>query len=245
MIRKEDKSDDEKRWQEDDLWTVARYCMNDVRCRRQQVLAHFGEKFDPAHCNQLCDNCRDTRPITRMDHTNDAINALRLFENLLKMCKRNSGITKSQLVSALRGSKQRALVEKGFSSDALYGVLKGLPQATVDRLLDEMMVEGYLGSAQVQVGEYNQTYLKVCTLHIHSAQLQCSLTPISGWRQSSHSDRSQEEARDRVPSRRREDRHDRLCQGPRLCPLAQATEQGAERLRLRLRRRALHSARIS
>ncbi|RPD65817.1 ATP-dependent DNA helicase [Lentinus tigrinus ALCF2SS1-6] len=166
MIRKEDKSDDEKRWQEDDLWTVARYCMNDVRCRRQQVLAHFGEKFNPAHCNQLCDNCRDTRPITRMDHTEDAINALRLFESLLRMCKRNSGITKSQLVYALRGSKQKALVEKGFNSDALYGVLKSLPQATVDRLLDEMMVEGFLSSSQVQVGEYNQTYLKVCMLTI-------------------------------------------------------------------------------
>ncbi|RPD55260.1 hypothetical protein L226DRAFT_575062 [Lentinus tigrinus ALCF2SS1-7] len=87
-IRKEDHSYDEKRWQEDDLGTVARSCMNDVRCRRrqqllsQQMLAHFGEKFNPAHCNQLCNNCRDTRPITRMDHTDDAINALQLFENL-------------------------------------------------------------------------------------------------------------------------------------------------------------------
>ncbi|RDX45427.1 ATP-dependent DNA helicase [Lentinus brumalis] len=169
MIRKEDKSDDEKRWQEDDLWTVARYCMNDVRCRRQQVLAHFGEKFDPAHCNQLCDNCRDTRPTIRVDHSDDAISALRLFESLARLCKRNSGLTKSQLVSALRGSKQKALIDKGFSTDSLYGILKALPQATVERLVDEMLVEGFLGSAQVQVGEYNQTYLKVCV----STQLNC------------------------------------------------------------------------
>jgi len=39
---------------------MASYCLNDVECRRQLLLAYFSESFDPVHCNPPCDNCAYT-----------------------------------------------------------------------------------------------------------------------------------------------------------------------------------------
>ncbi|KAI0747800.1 ATP-dependent RNA helicase [Daedaleopsis nitida] len=160
MIRKEDKSPEEKRWQEEDLMTVFRYCTNDVRCRRQQVLAYFSEKFDKKDCQDLCNNCRDKTPTETVDYTRDAANALRLLASL----NQNGGsLTKHMFVSALRGSKLKHMVEKGYDKDPHYGPCKHLSQNIVERIIDEMLFEGLLHSIQVQKGEYNQTYMQAST----------------------------------------------------------------------------------
>lgn len=33
------------------------YAEEQVECRRVQLLQHFGEVFDPAHCQGTCDLC--------------------------------------------------------------------------------------------------------------------------------------------------------------------------------------------
>ncbi|KAI0713295.1 ATP-dependent RNA helicase [Earliella scabrosa] len=178
MIRKEDKAEEEKRWQAEDLMCVVRYCVNDVRCRRQQVLAYFSETFDPVNCEKLCNNCRDPTPTERADHTEDAINVLRLLESL----RQNGGnLTKNQLVSALRGSRVKAMIEKGFDQDPHYGICKHLSLAIGERLVDEMLFEKILNTAQVQTGEYSQTYLQVSISDYCLPMLADCSHVISGW----------------------------------------------------------------
>ncbi|VEL26922.1 unnamed protein product [Protopolystoma xenopodis] len=66
------------------------YCENQLDCRRTQMLAHFGEAFDAAHCclivGCLCDNCQlaDRRRLAQRDVTEDAklvVSAVQHFFN--------------------------------------------------------------------------------------------------------------------------------------------------------------------
>ncbi|TBU28950.1 ATP-dependent RNA helicase [Dichomitus squalens] len=158
MIRKDEKPEEERRWMEEDFWSVVRYCSNDVRCRRQQVLDFFGEKFDPALCRDLCDNCRDKTPVSSENYTEDAIRAVALFENLSTT---GTPITKSHLVNALRGSKLRAMVDKGFVNVDGYGSCRHLTQQLAERLIDEMLFQGVLTTVQQKTyQDYTSSYLK-------------------------------------------------------------------------------------
>ncbi|KAI0371806.1 ATP-dependent DNA helicase [Pilatotrama ljubarskyi] len=159
-IRKENPelSEAERVWQEDELRHVMRYCKNDVRCRRQQVLDFFNETFDPVHCHRLCNNCRDPTPFVTEDHTADALKAIRLFENLARGSTR---LTRHQLVLALKGSLEQGMRKKGFTEDPLYGACRELRPDVLERLVDEMCYERILTSEQVTVGGYQQAYLLV------------------------------------------------------------------------------------
>ena len=159
MIRKEDKPLEERRWMEEDFWNVARYCTNDVRCRRQQVLDFFGEKFDPVLCRGLCNNCRDKSAVLSEDYTQEAIKAVTLFENLSAV---GNPVSKSNLVSALRGSKLKVMVEKRFVGVDGYGSCKHLTQQLAERLVDEMLFQGILTTVQQKTfQDYSCSYLKV------------------------------------------------------------------------------------
>ena len=159
MIRKEDKPLEERRWMEEDFWNVARYCTNDVRCRRQQVLDFFGEKFDPVLCRELCNNCRDKSAVLSEDYTQEAIKAVTLFENLSAV---GNPVSKSNLVSALRGSKLKVMVEKRFVGVDGYGSCKHLTQQLAERLVDEMLFQGILTTVQQKTfQDYSCSYLKV------------------------------------------------------------------------------------
>ncbi|KAI8998921.1 hypothetical protein BD414DRAFT_476448 [Trametes punicea] len=144
-------------WEEDDFRRVMSYCTNDVRCRRQQVLAFFSEDFDPALCHKMCNNCRDSTPFLTEDHTQDAQNAIRLFENLSRGRWR---LTPNQFVAALKGSGAQIHRERGWTEDPLHGVCKHLPPNVLDRLVDEMLCQDFLTIEQVKAQqEYTQTYL--------------------------------------------------------------------------------------
>lgn len=156
---KDIKTDIERQWQLDDLKHVMRYCTNEVRCRRQQVLAYFGEDFDPAHCRQLCNNCRNQDGILSEDHTDTAQKAVRLFENLQRSGAR---LTRNQLALALKGSRVKDMVKKGVTNDPLYGSCSNLQQNVLERVVEEMCHAGMLASEVVQNGSgYSNTYLSV------------------------------------------------------------------------------------
>ncbi|KAI0362779.1 ATP-dependent DNA helicase [Trametes cingulata] len=149
---------EERAWQEDELRHVMRYCKNDVRCRRQQVLDFFNESFDPMHCHQLCNNCRDPTPFVTEDHTENALKAIRLFENL---DRGSSRLTRNQFVNALRGSNTQDMRKKGFMEDPLYGACRDLRPDVLERLVDEMCYEGVLTTEFTLKGGYQQAYLVV------------------------------------------------------------------------------------
>ncbi|KAI0822656.1 P-loop containing nucleoside triphosphate hydrolase protein [Trametes gibbosa] len=157
--KEKDISDNERRAQQEALRIVMRYCINDVRCRRQQVITFFGDDFDPADCHQLCDNCRNQTPYITEDHTADVQNAVRLFEDV---ARRKERLTAVQLASALKGSRSKDLMEKGVTDSASHGACSHLTKGIIDRLVDEMCYAGIFTSQPVgNSSGYSNSYLVV------------------------------------------------------------------------------------
>ncbi|CDO69123.1 hypothetical protein BN946_scf185042.g25 [Trametes cinnabarina] len=155
MIRNQP-SKENRTFEEDDIRRVMSYVMNDVECRRKQVLSFFCEDFDPARCRRMCNNCRDATPCVTEDHTGDAQRALRLFENL----SRDSRLTPTQLSAALKGSKAQLQVERGWTNDPLHGTCSHLSQDVIDRLIDQMIWHDFLSiRTERSQDAYSQNYL--------------------------------------------------------------------------------------
>ena len=134
--------------------------MDNVNCRRKQVLGFFDESFNAELCRKMCDNCRDESPRMTEDHTEDAQQTLRLFENLTR--GRSKDLTSKQLALALKGNKPQTMVSKGFTSDPLYGVGSKWKPEIIDRLIEEMLnAEILTTQIKKMPSGYNQTYLLV------------------------------------------------------------------------------------
>ncbi|CAJ0900496.1 8099_t:CDS:2 [Entrophospora sp. SA101] len=59
MINGGDGTEMQKQQQLLNLFSMMKYCENNIDCRRQQLLGYFAENFNPAECQQTCDNCRE------------------------------------------------------------------------------------------------------------------------------------------------------------------------------------------
>ncbi|RKO95223.1 P-loop containing nucleoside triphosphate hydrolase protein, partial [Caulochytrium protostelioides] len=57
LIQRGEGSADQKERVRNNLRLMIGYCENKVECRREQVLAYFGEKFNREDCHGTCDNC--------------------------------------------------------------------------------------------------------------------------------------------------------------------------------------------
>ncbi|KAI9056668.1 ATP-dependent DNA helicase [Trametes sanguinea] len=162
--------------EEDDIRRVMGYVTNDVQCRRAQVLAFFHEDFDPAHCRQMCNNCRNTTPFVNEDHTADAQKALRLFESLSR--RPRARITPAQFIAALKGSKAQIQVERGWANDPLHGSCSHLTNDVLERLVDQMQWHNFLAIEQIVASKdgYCQNYLTVSVPGLESYS--APLTPV-------------------------------------------------------------------
>lgn len=69
----------------DNVRRVVQYCINEADCRRMQVLAYFGETFDPRDCHKTCDNCATPgggKPKSDLsDVAKDAVGLVRSIED--------------------------------------------------------------------------------------------------------------------------------------------------------------------
>jgi len=79
MVRKGEGSYAKKDAELDMLHRVVAYCLNEVDCRRQVVLEHFGEHFNAADCRGTCDNCSGGFAVEAKDLTRHAQSIVRLF----------------------------------------------------------------------------------------------------------------------------------------------------------------------
>jgi predicted AlkP superfamily pyrophosphatase or phosphodiesterase len=66
----------------DMIHRVVAYCLNEVDCRRQIVLEHFGEDFNPQDCGGTCDNCAACPVVEVHDVTEYARKCLNLFKQI-------------------------------------------------------------------------------------------------------------------------------------------------------------------
>ncbi|CAE6425387.1 unnamed protein product [Rhizoctonia solani] len=125
---------EEQQRQKDDIRQVVQYCQNTMDCRRSLVLAYFSEQFNPLHCFKTCDNCVNSEGMRKEDMTEAACMALELVESVAA-----SRPTMNQAIDAFRGSKSKALREKGWDRSPMFG--KGLEYSreTAERLFQHLV----------------------------------------------------------------------------------------------------------
>ncbi|KAI8050916.1 P-loop containing nucleoside triphosphate hydrolase protein [Syncephalis plumigaleata] len=114
-----------KELQRANLSQVIQYCENTADCRRMQVLAYFGERFEAPRCNKTCDNCRSNVRIERRDFTAIAKIIVQMVERLQR-----SHITLLQFVDLFRGN--RAVRNKVHNYDQVPGFGAGKSYSKTD-----------------------------------------------------------------------------------------------------------------
>lgn len=134
MIEKGEGGYEQKQRQREDLNAVIQFCENKTDCRRMQVLAHFGEKFDARLCRKTCDNCQRGLLQTR-DYTREA-------RDLILLVYTSNKITLCQAVDVYRGSSNKKSLE--FGDCEYYGRGRSLMRTTVERILRNLVSRGYL-----------------------------------------------------------------------------------------------------
>lgn len=115
------------------LQSMIDYC-HTTHCLRQYILAYFGEKDNPEHCNQ-CANCleRELRDIT--------IEAQKIFSCIVRM-KQAYG---SKLIAAvLKGAQQKRIMELGFDRLSTYGIMRNYSTQQIVDLINLLAAEDYL-----------------------------------------------------------------------------------------------------
>ncbi|RKP08099.1 P-loop containing nucleoside triphosphate hydrolase protein [Thamnocephalis sphaerospora] len=118
-----------KALQKANLRQVIQYCENMTDCRRMQVLAYFGERFDPAQCHKTCDNCRANLKFESRDVTADTQRVIELVEQL-------SGAkhTLLQFVDIFRGVRSAKAKSSGHDRARNFGVGKSYAKTDAERL---------------------------------------------------------------------------------------------------------------
>ena len=135
-----DKLDDEKERQHAMVNRMAAYCESTHTCRRVQVLQYFGEKFDSAQCNDMCDNCikgQTNGAAVLKDFTECAVALLSAVTALRE-------VTLGKLVEVVTASKN---VGK-HSEIPGFAVCKGMKNHEVQRVVMALHAENALVDTQ-------------------------------------------------------------------------------------------------
>ncbi|KAK6095035.1 ATP-dependent DNA helicase sgs1 [Batrachochytrium dendrobatidis] len=120
---------EQKERQRNNLRQIISYCENLVDCRRQQVLAYFGERFDKSQCRQTCDNCQREGGATVKDITEITKSIIKIVQAI-----QNQKITINHCVDIFRGSKQAKIMSMMHDQIEGYGVGRMYTRTTVERL---------------------------------------------------------------------------------------------------------------
>ncbi|KAI8977463.1 P-loop containing nucleoside triphosphate hydrolase protein [Mycotypha africana] len=144
LIENGDGNWEQKQRLRDNLNQMMRYCENETDCRRQQILAYFGQKFDPALCRKMCDNCKRMQRSTRVveDMSSHAVTLVKMLKNITSVP--NGYITMPQLIDIYRGSKMKRYIEADYHLMEGYGRGKSMTKTEVDRILKTMIHDGVI-----------------------------------------------------------------------------------------------------
>lgn len=160
MIEKGEGNSMQKQRQREDLKAVIQFCENKTDCRRMQVLAHFAEKFDPRMCRKTCDNCLRGL-VAKKDYTREAKDlVLLVYSSKLTLC---------QAVDVYRGSANKKSLE--FEGSEYYGKGRSLNRTAVERILRNLVSEGYLQEKIECVGRFSWSYLVVNRTDVRNFEL--------------------------------------------------------------------------
>jgi ATP-dependent DNA helicase RecQ len=123
------------------MQSMYRLCSS-MNCRRQVLLNYFGESYPKASCG-TCDICLED--VEQMD---GSIIAQKLLSCVYRV-RQNLGVR--MIIDIMRGSKSRALLERGFDQVSTYGLLKEMPEQEVRFYIESLI---HLGLLTQTDGEY-------------------------------------------------------------------------------------------
>ncbi len=86
-------------------------------CRRRFLLHYFGEEYDEANCNKMCDNCR--HPKARIDVRDKMVEALKAVKQL------DENYTLKTLIEFVLGKETKQMKDYKFTQRAGFGAGKG------------------------------------------------------------------------------------------------------------------------
>lgn len=152
-INEESIPETEKEKQRDTFRRVIQFCVNNVDCRRRQVLGFFGEVFDSASCRKGCDNCRDTTDIEKKDMRKAAVDIINLAKSMI--LKHKERITRIQFLDVIRGAKSKG------ADEPLFGCGKALDRACIERIVDHLEMLEVFMQESMQTGKFHSSYMRV------------------------------------------------------------------------------------
>ncbi|KAI8866127.1 ATP-dependent DNA helicase, partial [Ramicandelaber brevisporus] len=130
MIDKGEGDRDQKDRLRGNLQRVVQFCENKNECRRQLVLAYFGERFDQSRCNKACDNCRRSVETEMRDMTTDAQAVARIVMQISK-----DKVTLNLALDIFRGMKHQRIVNSGYDTSVRdYGSGSKMSKGDAERL---------------------------------------------------------------------------------------------------------------
>jgi len=158
LIHSGDLNNTEKQHQLEQLQEVREFCDNETECRRQQILRHFGEQFDPQHCRKRCDVCLKDEETVRQDFTDAANNLLQIVSDLTM---NGDTLSKTMLVDVYRGANKKEVKSRGFQNNPLFGAGKCYNKDLVTRIIDQLVKEGGLDWSFVRKDTWVVKYIIV------------------------------------------------------------------------------------
>ncbi|KAH6575819.1 hypothetical protein BASA62_001752 [Batrachochytrium salamandrivorans] len=157
LIENGDGNFDQKERQRNNLRQVISYCENSIDCRRQQVLAYFGERFEKESCKQTCDNCRRDAGSTVRDITDIAQSIVKLVR-----ATHNQKVTINHCVDVFRGMKHAKI--KSMYHDELpeHGAGKMYSRTVAERLFHFLVSKDVLTErCEFNASGFANGYLKL------------------------------------------------------------------------------------
>ncbi|CAF1583711.1 unnamed protein product [Adineta ricciae] len=127
----------------DNLNRVYDYCLNNVTCRRTQLLEYFGELFPSSECKRMkrtvCDNCRQVIKTTTVNCTQMSVDIIKLVSEFS-----HKNITLPYALDILRGANTKGIRDAGHNNLAAYNACNQLSKVDLERLICRLILDGYL-----------------------------------------------------------------------------------------------------
>lgn len=124
---------------QDGLARITAYCLNDIVCRRTQLLSHFDERFDPSLCEPKCDNCKNTKGvIMNVDVTDHALQLVEVIRTCESRGRGLSGQSPAYVVEFYMGRKSRIKKNEHLNHDHFGGGKGVLKDNDVYRVIEEL-----------------------------------------------------------------------------------------------------------
>jgi superfamily II DNA helicase RecQ len=142
----------------ENLLSCVSFCLNDVDCRRQQLLGYFGEHFTSEQCNKTCDNCANQGLINTVDFTEHAKNILLLVKEIDSNRRSVARLTLIKAAKLYSGAKDKETSKYSANIPAVDDIVKRaasiskISRPMVERLLMEMIIKKYLDE-EVEEGQ--------------------------------------------------------------------------------------------